>query len=136
MRFFDQLRRLWKTEDASGTSEETKRRIYNLHMEEEVLFYIDDVFKEPGEKVVTVVGEWAKGNLEKKSACLFLDCDGLPMKKGKVLSNKEKTVSHGKFFREEQKNVLKIRVFDGSLETVQAAQMIIKIDRDETEKLA
>ncbi len=128
MGFFEQLKRLWKTEEKSGVSEETKKRIYNLHMEAEALFYIDDVYQEPGERVVTVVGEWVRGNLEKKSTCLFLDCEGLPMKEGRILASKEETISHSKFLRDELKNILKIRVLDGNLEDVQAAQMLTKPD--------
>lgn len=128
MSFFSQLKRLWKTEDKTGVSEETKRRIYNLHTEAEVLFYIDDVYQESNERVITVVGEWVKGNLEKKSICTFLDCEGLPMREGKILASKEEAISHSKFLRDELKNILKIRVLDGSLEDVQAAQMLIKSD--------
>lgn len=128
MGFFSQLKRLWKTEDKTGVSEETKKRIYNLHTEAEVLFYIDDIYQESNERVITVIGEWVKGNLDKKSICSFLDCEGLPMKEGKILASKEETISHSKFLRDELKNVLKIRVLDGNLEDVQAAQMLIKSD--------
>ena len=128
MGFFSQLKRLWKTEDKTCVSEETKKRIYDLHTKTEVLFYIDDIYQEPNERVITVIGEWVKGSLDKKSICTFLDCEGLSMKEGKILASKEESISYSKFLRDELKNVLKIRLLDGNLEDVQAAQMLIKSD--------
>ncbi len=128
MGFFSQLKRLWKTEEKTGVSEETKQRVYQIHMESEVLFYVDDIYQEQNEKVITVVGEWVKGSLEKKEHCSFLNCDGLPMREGRILGIKETMISYSKFLRDEQKTVLKVRILDGSLEDVQAASMLVRSD--------